>query len=116
MNKYQYAAFIHDRDTEDDPRTASIIYSSDGGFFWHQMAVCPTDYAEDLIVGLEAAQREKRNENEKDTEMLLLHEVIDALCNGPLRGLPQERRERMKDKEWAVVLNALDILDNFYKI
>jgi len=46
-----YSILVHDRETEDDPRTGTVIYTRDGTY-WHAMVTGHMDYCTEVMEAL----------------------------------------------------------------
>lgn len=114
MRKHEYSMVIHNRNTEDDPRQATIIYSIDDGWCWHPMAQCDVDYAEDIIRALYIAQNEKIEIEQDNTQQFLIERVIEALRHGPVK-MFKAFEGRLEDlpEEWFPVYAAFSDLERF---
>lgn len=114
MRKHEYSMVIHNRNTEDDPRQATIIYSIDDGWCWHPMAQCDVDYAEDIIRALYIAQNENIEKEQDNTQQFLIERVIEALRHGPVK-MFKAFEGRLEDlpEEWFPVYAAFSDLERF---
>jgi len=114
MNKREYSMVIHDRNTEDDPRLATVVYSFDDGWSWHPMAQCDVDHAEDIIRALSIAENEKNEQQQDDTRQFLTERVVETLRHGPMKMFKafEGRLEDLPD-EWFPVYSAFVDLERF---
>lgn len=54
--RYYYAVRIHDRNTEDDPHLATVMYSTNGpGGPWYDMATGEPGFAIEIMEALDLA-------------------------------------------------------------
>lgn len=68
-----YAILLHDRETEDDPNTATVIYTSNGTY-WHEVVSGHVDWCNEVVDALFYRQHDLQ-EKQAESSARLLEEI-----------------------------------------
>lgn len=69
-----YAVLVHDRETEDDPQTGTVIYTRDGTH-WHAMVTGHMDYCVEVMDAL--CFKEYKTQEEQAESLARLREELN---------------------------------------